>query len=486
MADDIGDYGFLSDCQSAALVGRDGSVDWWCVPRFDSASVFGRLLGPEAGHWSLRPAGPYRVSRAYLNDSLVLRTVFTTDQGEVAVTDALATEPGVRGHQIGMRSPHVLLRGVEGLRGAVEMTTELAPRMEYGLTVPHMTARPDGAEARGGPVRLIITSPVPLALGDGRATARFCVRAGERADFRLAYERAASPAPGPAVLLPSIEDTALAWQSLAQTHEPYDGPYTGAVRRSAVILQGLTYAPTGTVMAAATTSLPERVGGELNFDYRYAWLRDLSLTTRALWVAACPDEADRLFRWISAAAGHLDGGHVQIMYGAEGERVLAEHELAHLPGFAGSRPVRVGNAAWGQEQRDVLGEVLDAALQLGDELGEPEPAVCELLIALADRAADTWSDPGRGDVGGQGPAAALCVVQGHVLGGARPRPRARPPARPWGPHAAVDPGPRADPPGGAGAGVEHRSRGLLRRVRLRRAGRLGAADADRGLPARDR
>jgi GH15 family glucan-1,4-alpha-glucosidase len=397
MADDIGDYGFLSDCQSAALVGRDGSVDWWCVPRFDSPSVFGALLGPEAGHWSLRPSEPYRVSRSYQDGSLVLRTVFTTARGEVAVTDALATEPGARGHQLGMRSPHVLLRRVEGLRGTVEMATEFAPRMEYGLTVPHVTARDDGAQARGGPVRLLMTSPVGLVAGTGRATARFCIRAGERADFRLAYERIAEPAPvTAAVLPPSIEDTVLAWQSLAQMHEAYDGPYTGAVRRSAVVLQGLTYQPTGTVMAAATTSLPEQPGGELNFDYRYAWLRDLSLTIRALWVAACPDEADRLFRWISDAAGQLDGGHVQIMYGAEGERDLTEHELAHLPGFAGSRPVRVGNAAWGQEQLDVLGEVLDAAHQLRDELGEPEPAVSELLIALADRAAGTWNEPDAG------------------------------------------------------------------------------------------
>ena len=155
-----------------------------------------------------------------------------------------------------------------------------------------------------------------------------------------------------------------AWRSLAEMHDAYTGDYRDAVRHSALVLQGLTYQPTGTVMAAATTSLPEQAGGGLNFDYRYAWLRDLSLTVRALSIAACPDEADRLFRWISEAAGHVDGGHVQIMYGAEGERVLAEHELDHLPGFAGNRPVRAGNAAWSQEQRDVLGEVLDAAHQL--------------------------------------------------------------------------------------------------------------------------
>jgi GH15 family glucan-1,4-alpha-glucosidase len=407
---DIGEYGFLSDCQSAALVSRHGSVDWWCVPRFDSPSVFGRLLGPDAGHWSLHPAAPHQVHRAYLPDSLVLRTVFSTGDGEVAVTDALATEPGARGHQLGLRSPHVLIRTVEGLRGSVELVTDFAPRMEYGLTVPHLALRPDGVQARGGPVTLTLTTPVRLDYDPdrepGRATARFRVRAGERIDFRLAHQPAApSQAPAPQALLPTVEDTTSAWRSLAALHHTYDGPYRDAVRHSALVLQGLTYQPSGTVLAAATTSVPEHpgatdddggAGDPLTFDYRFAWLRDLSLTVRALWVAACPDEADRLFGWISDAAGHLDGRHIQIMYGAEGERDLNEHELEHLPGFGGRGPVRVGNAAWRQEQRDVPGEVLDAAHQLRDQLGLTDPAVCELLVALADRAAATWEDPDAG------------------------------------------------------------------------------------------
>ena len=396
---DIGEYGFLSDCQSAALVSRNGSVDWWCVPRFDSPSVFGRLLGPDAGHWSLHPAAPYQASRGYLADSLVLRTVFTTAGGEVAVTDALAIEPGARGHQLGLRSPHVLIRTVEGLRGTVDLVTTFAPRMEYGLTVPHLVLRPDGVRARGGPATLTLTTPVQLDREPGQATARFPVNAGDRIDFRLAHHPAAeSQAPAPRALLPTVEDTTLAWRSLGAMHDAYDGPYRDAVRRSALVLQGLTYQPSGTVLAAATTSIPEDPGGAdpLTFDYRFAWLRDLSLTVRALWVAACPDEADRLFGWISDAAGHLDGRHIQIMYGAEGERDLNEHELEHLPGFGGRGPVRVGNAAWRQEQRDVPGEVLDAAHQLRDQLGEPDPAVSELLVALADRAAATWEDPDAG------------------------------------------------------------------------------------------
>ena len=222
------------------------------------------------------------------------------------------------------------------------------------------------------------------------------MQAGQRLDFRLEYQRAAAAKPGQAGVRPTIEDTTAGWNSLAELHDAYAGDYRDAVRHSAVVLQGLTYQPTGTVMAAATTSLPEELGGGLNFDYRYAWLRDLSLTVRALWVAACPDEAERLFQWISEAAGVVDGGHVQIMYGAEGERVLPEYELDHLPGFAGSRPVRAGNAAWSQEQRDVLGEVLDAAHQLRDELTDLDPAVGELLTALADRAAATWAEPDAG------------------------------------------------------------------------------------------
>ena len=474
---DIGEYGFLSDCQSAALVSRHGSVDWWCVPRFDSPSVFGRLLGPEAGHWSLHPAAPHQVHRAYLPDSLVLRTVFSTGDGEVAVTDALATEPGARGHQLGLRSPHVLIRTVEGLRGSVELVTDFAPRMEYGLTVPHLALRPDGVQARGGPVTLTLTTPVRLDYGPdrepGRATARFRVQAGERIDFRLAHQPAApSQAPAPQALLPTVEDTTSAWRSLAAMHHTYDGPYRDAVRHSALVLQGLTYQPSGTVLAAATTSVPEHpgatdddggAGDPLTFDYRFAWLRDLSLTVRALWVAACPDEADRLFGWISDAAGHLDGRHIQIMYGAEGERDLNEHGLEHLPGFGGRGPVRVGNAAWRQEQRDVPGEVLDAAHQLRDQLGVPDPAVRELLVALADPGRRHLGRSGRGHVGGPRPASALPLVQAHVLGRAGPGRGPGPAARPGGQAGELGPDPRAHPGRDPGPGLERPGQGLHRR-----------------------
>ena len=393
----IGDYGFLSDCHSAALVGRAGSVDWWCVPRFDSPSIFGRLLGPDAGHWSLCPTAAFEVKRQYAPDSLVLRTVFTTAGGEVTVTDALGLELGARGHEIGLRSPHVLLRRVEGSAGAVEMATEFSPRMEYGLTVPNTVASPDGVVARGGPVRLALTGGVTLSPTRGCARGRFTVHAGEQVDFRAVFTPSSEePGTTDGADQATLEDTTAGWQSWAQLHDGYEGRHRDAVRRSSLVLQGLTFQPTGAVVAAATTSLPEKIGAELNFDYRFAWLRDLSLTIRSLWIAACPDEANRLFEWIADAAGHLGDERVQIMYGVEGERNLAEHELVHLPGFRESRPVRVGNAAWDQEQLDVLGEVLDAAEQLREQLGELSEPTRKLLITLADRAAGTWREPDAG------------------------------------------------------------------------------------------
>ncbi len=393
----ITDYGFLSDCHSAVLVDRSGSVDWWCVPRFDSPSVLGRLLDPQAGHWALRPVGEFTTERSYIDDTLVLRTVFRTPSGVVSITDALALEPGARGHDIGLRSPHVLLRRVEGLTGSVAMRSDLSPRMEYGRTEPHLELTEDGARARGGPATLTLTSSVPVSLTGAAVASSFVVAAGESVDLRLAY--AATFAPGRRLAggeQPALEDTITAWKSWSALHTSYDGSFPEQVRRSSLVLQGLTYAPSGAIVAAATTSLPELMGGDLNFDYRYAWLRDLSLTIRSLWLAACPDEPERLFDWLATSAGHVRSELVQIMYGVEGERDLTEHELEHLAGYRDSSPVRVGNAAWQQDQLDVFGEVLDAAYLLRDTLGQLTPAVQQLLVALADRAAAIWTEPDAG------------------------------------------------------------------------------------------
>ena len=392
----IADYGFLSDCHSAALVSRSGSIDWWCVPRFDSPSVLGRLLGAEAGHWSLRPAEDFTSERQYVGDSLVVRTVFRTSSGEAAVTDALALAAGARHHDIGLDSPHVLLRRVEGLSGAVSMRSEFAPRTEYGRTEPHLSAVEGGVQADGGPVRLRCTGPVKQTCSDGVVRADFTAAAGETVDFRLSYEPSYGPRPDPSGGEPSIEDTVAGWESWSALHTSYNGPFADQVRRSALVLQGLTFGPSGAVLAAATTSLPEQLGGELNFDYRFAWLRDLSLTVRALWIAACPDEPARLFDWLSGSAGHVRDELIQIMYGVAGERDLTEHVLEHLSGFRGSTPVRIGNAAWEQKQLDVLGEVLDAVHLLREQLGELSGPNKQLLVALADRAVDSWQDRDAG------------------------------------------------------------------------------------------
>jgi GH15 family glucan-1,4-alpha-glucosidase len=393
----IEDYGLLSDCQSAALVGLDGSVDWWCPPRFDGPAVFARLLDDGGGHWSIRPDAPFTASRAYVGPSLVLRTVFRSEDGAVAVTDALALGWGARGHDIGRRVPGVLVRLVEGLEGEVAMRVAFAPRFEYGRTIPRLQIADGTVIATGGPATLRLDTTVALSCEDGTAEAAFTVGPGQVVSFCLAY----APTYGdrePVRLDPrqAVRDTVAGWASWADLHQGYTGRYREQVQRSALVLQGLTYQPTGAVLAAATTSLPEELGGERNYDYRLAWLRDLTLTMRALWVAACPDEADRLFAWIAGAAGQVGDEPIQIMYGPEGERDLTEHTLEHLGGFAGSRPVRVGNDAWRQRQLDVLGEVLDAAYLLRDQLLPLDPGTQALLVALADQAAEGWHKPDAG------------------------------------------------------------------------------------------
>ncbi len=392
----IADYGFLSDCHSAALVDRRGSIDWWCVPRFDSPSVFGRLLDPRAGHWTLRPAGEFTSSRGYVEDTLILETVFGTDTGDVRVTESLLLEPSSGGHDVGMRSPHVLNRRVQGLTGSVSILMEFAPRMEYGRTEPHLRLITGGAEARGGPVTLTLRCHAPITIDDGMVRAEFVVRAGEVMDIEVGYAPTFASVADVAAPLPSLEQTLDSWTSWTAEHTTYEGPFAAQVSRSSLVLQGLTYAPSGAIVAAATTSLPETMGGELNFDYRYAWLRDLALTVRALWFAACPSEPARLFDWLANSAGHTRTELVQIMYGVEGERDLSEHVLEHLEGYRSSAPVRVGNEAWKQSQLDVFGEVLDAAHLLRDQLGDLTQSVQQLLVTLANRAVSMWMEPDAG------------------------------------------------------------------------------------------
>ena len=394
----IADYALLGDSHGSALLSRDGSIDWWCPPRFDAPSVFTRLLDPDAGHWSIRPAGDFDVERHYVGETMVMRTQFSTPTGRLQLTDGLALGPGEREHEIGSRSPHVLLRLVEAVAGEVEVEVDFAPGMEYGLVTPQLASTPLGLEVGGGADSLLLTSDRELTIGEGRAKACLTLTEGESVMFALqhdggASERRAAPLDGRSALA----DTIAGWQSWADIHHSYDGPYPEEVMRSALVLQALTYQPTGAVVAAATTSLPEVMGGDANWDYRFGWLRDGSLTLKALWVAACPDEAERFFDWITAAAGPVVAGdHVQIMFGVRGEHDLTEHELTHLAGYRDSAPVRVGNDAWNQKQLDVLGEVLESAWVLRDQLDDAKPATKAFLCSLADRAAASWREQDAG------------------------------------------------------------------------------------------
>ncbi|WP_329101670.1 glycoside hydrolase family 15 protein [Micromonospora sp. NBC_01699] len=393
---EIQDHGLLADGRAAALVDRTGSVNWWCPSRFDGPSVFCRLLDEDGGHWSIRPRDPFRVSRAYLEGSLVLRTVFTTEHGSVAVTDLLALEPGVRGHQIGRRSPGVLVRVVEGLSGVVPLEMSYSPRFQYGRVHGYLVRRDEALVATAGATTLTMTGSVPMKNDNDDATARFRVGTGQRETFMLAYTPTYGEARPLTLGAPqAVDETVESWRSWARLHE-YQGRYREQVRQHALVLQGLTYQPSGAIVAAATTSLPEQIGGDRNYDYRYAWLRDFSMTLHALWVAACPDEANRLFSWVASAVGQVGDRPVPIMSDVQGERDISERKVDTLRGYAQSRPVWIGNEAWRQRQLDVLGEVLDAAWLLRDYLDPMPDEVRDLLRSLADRAATAWREPDAG------------------------------------------------------------------------------------------
>src|SRR6266536_2448436 len=322
----IAEHALLSDCHSAALVTRSGSVDWLTWPRFDSPSCFARLLDQDAGHWSITPVEPGRTERRYAERSLVLETTFHTPTGTMTLTEALAVGAENTGHQLGRGAPHLLVRR---LRCTLEET----------------------------PAR---------------------VWTQEELRHRL-------------------ESTVAAWRSWSALHQQYQGPWADLVQHSGRVLQGLTFQPSGAIVAAATTSLPEGVGGKRNWDYRYSWVRDASFTMEALWVAACPDEATDFFAFMTTAAAAVGlDTPLQIMFGVGGEHDLTERTLPHLAGWRDSRPVRVGNGAWNQQQIDVYGELLGAAHRLADHITVVDDDMRGFLVALADSAAHRWREPDQG------------------------------------------------------------------------------------------
>lgn len=396
----LAEYAMLSDCRSAALVSRTGSVDWLCWPRFDGPSVFARLLDGDAGHWSITvPSATVR--RRYAERTMVVETTFESATGTAVLTDALAVDRNERGHSLGIGSPGVLLRRVICTHGTVDLDVSYAPRPEYGLVHPILEQVPGGLAARGGADRLLLSAPVEFQIEGSDAAAHLTLRVGESAGFALGHARSWESALEPwsqEEITTRLGDTQAAWRSWSALHQHYEGPWRHLVHHSGRVLRALTFVPTGAIVAAPTTSLPETVGGGRNWDYRYTWVRDASLTMEALWVAACPVEAAQFFAFLADAAAvpTLRGADLQIMFGVGGERDLTERELPHLAGWRGSRPVRVGNGAWRQRQLDVYGELLSAAERLVEQLGELNPATRRFLVAAADAAAGRWQEKDHG------------------------------------------------------------------------------------------
>jgi alpha,alpha-trehalase len=392
----IAHYALLSDRHSAALVGRDGSVDWLCFPRFDSPSVFARLLDGEGGHWSIQPVEPYQVSRRYRNGTMVMDTAFRTTRGTLVLTDALLVGEGNGGHRLGVGVPHLLAREVHCLEGTVPIEIDYRPRPECGLITPLLSVVDGGVTSRGGAEWLVLTTPVDLTTGPEGAYGRVELRGGDTIRFglhRSTLEESPARVWGQWQLAERLHDTIAAWRSWSELHQSYQGPWRDLVHHSGRVLEALSFQPSGAIVAAATTSLPESPGGERNWDYRYSWVRDASLTMEALWVAACPDEAADFFEFLTTAAPSLGKSKtLQIMFGVGGEHDLSERTLPHLDGWRDSRPVRVGNAAWNQQQIDVYGELLTAAHRLANQLADIDEDTRHFLVTCADVAAERWRE----------------------------------------------------------------------------------------------
>ncbi|MFJ2198784.1 glycoside hydrolase family 15 protein [Streptomyces violaceusniger] len=388
MAQHIDDYALIGDHQTAALISRHGSIDWLCLPRFDSAACFAALLGGrDNGHWRLAPKGAGACTRrGYLDDSLVLESVWETETGTVKVIDFMPQRD---------RAPDVV-RIVEGVSGSVEMLGVLRLRFDYGRIVPWMR-RTDGHRiAVAGPDSVWLRSePEVHTYGKDFSTrSEFTVSAGDRVAFVLTWHPSHEPRPRLIDPYDSLRSSLADWRGWAARCR-YEGPHRDAVIRSLITLKALTYAPSGGIVAAPTTSLPERLGGVRNWDYRYCWLRDSTLTLNALLRAGYHEEAAAWRDWLlRAIAG--DPAELQIMYGLGGERRLHEHELPWLEGYERSAPVRVGNGAVDQRQLDVYGEVLDT-LHLARASGLPaEPHAWKIQTALMDFLESAWRDPDEG------------------------------------------------------------------------------------------
>ncbi len=385
----IEDYGIIGDLHTAALVGRDGSIDWLCLPRFDSSACFAKLLGDDDnGSWRIAPKGSHEaVHRHYRGDTLVLESEFVTDEGSVRVVDCMP---------IRQTHPEVV-RLVEGIRGKVTMEMSLTIRFGYGQVIPWVRKTDGTLNAIAGPDGLSLWTPVTCKGQDFSTVAEFTVWEGQQIPFSLSWYPASDEPPRPIDAGYAIQDTELWWTDWA-SQCTYEGEYREAVLRSLITLKALTYEPTGGIVAAATTSLPETLGGNRNWDYRFCWLRDATLTLESLMRGGFYQEAMAWRNWLlRASAG--DPSQMQIMYGAAGERRLDEWEVDWLPGYRGSTPVRIGNAAAGQFQLDVYGEVMSALYESADAAdagaGGDDPT-WDFQLSLMKFLEEGWREPDDG------------------------------------------------------------------------------------------
>lgn len=387
MSAPIESYGMVGDCKTAALVGRDGSIDWLCWPRFDSDACFAKLLGGQSnGFWLIAPHEPIvSTSRRYRRDTLILETTFETAGGKATLIDFMLPR----------RTSSDLVRIVRGDEGEVAMCMDLVLRFGYGATTPWVTRLKDGTmRAVAGPDMVVMRSPANTRGENFKTVAQFQLARGETMPFVLSYRRSHLDVPppiDPQAALDQCEAFWLDWTARTRT----DGPHSEAIERSLITLKGLTYLPSGGIVAAPTTSLPEQSGSERNWDYRLCWLRDATLTLLALMNAGVYDEAAAWRDWLQRAVAGSPS-ETQIMYGLRGERRLAEWEVSWLPGYANSRPVRVGNAAHDQFQLDVYGEVMDAFDQSRKGGLAATEAGWELQRALVDHVARVWQVPDNG------------------------------------------------------------------------------------------
>ncbi|HUA14467.1 MAG TPA: glycoside hydrolase family 15 protein [Verrucomicrobiae bacterium] len=382
----IEDYALIGDCESAALVARNGSIDWLCLPRFDSDACFAALVGkPENGRWQICPRARSHVRRCYREGTLILETQFENDEGMATLIDFMPLRKA---------NPQII-RIVRGERGNVHMHMDLVMRFDYGETVPWVTRAEDGSlVAIAGPHRLVLRSSAPFRGEGWHTVSDFKIKAGTTAHFELQYGSSFHRVPiraNPESLLKKTESSWRTWISRCK----YVGPYSDVVERSLITLKALTYAPTGGILAAPTTSLPERPRGTRNWDYRYCWLRDATFTLLALMHAGYYSEARRWKNWLTRSiAGAPD--QIQVLYGVAGERHLAEWEIPSLQGYHGAVPVRVGNAASVQFQLDIFGEVTDVLHQAMRRAKAASESEVSLQVGLLEYLEKIWHHPDHG------------------------------------------------------------------------------------------